>query len=69
MYVGGNRSPPEETYAVNESRSLYHMRNEFDRGIEPTSSEVTGTDVNFEHRSYHCATRTAVQRAYQEEMS
>jgi hypothetical protein len=27
--------------------------------MEPTTSEVTGADVNFEHRSYHCATLTA----------
>jgi hypothetical protein len=32
------------------------MRNRSDCGIEPMTSEVTGTDDNFEHRSYHCAT-------------
>jgi hypothetical protein len=28
-------------------------------GIEQTTSEVTGADVNFEHGSYDCATPTA----------
>jgi hypothetical protein len=27
--------PPEETYAVRESRPLYHMRNGFDRESNP----------------------------------
>jgi hypothetical protein len=30
-----NPEPPEETYAVRESRSLYHMRNGFDRESNP----------------------------------
>jgi hypothetical protein len=47
--------PPEETYAVRESRSLYRMRNGFDRDSNPRPQ--TGADVNFEHRSY-CATLT-----------
>jgi hypothetical protein len=39
------------------SESLSHV--EWVRpGIEPTTTEVTGTDINFEHRSYHCATLT-----------
>jgi hypothetical protein len=38
-----------------ERVAVYHMRNEWVPGIEPMISEVTGTDVNFEHRSHHCA--------------
>jgi hypothetical protein len=32
------------------------MKNGFDRESNPRPHEVTGADVNFEHRSYHCAT-------------
>jgi hypothetical protein len=28
------------------------------------TSDVTGADVNFEHRSYHCATLTHNERAH-----
>jgi hypothetical protein len=55
--------PPEETYAVRESRPLYHMRSGFDRESNPqpqTRGDRRSTDVNFEHRSYHCATLTAL---------
>jgi hypothetical protein len=57
--------PPEETGAPGgnlrcqrESPSLSHEEWVWP-GIEPTTSEVTGADVNFEHQSYHCATLTA----------
>jgi hypothetical protein len=50
--------PQEETYAVRESRPLYHIRNGSHWELNPQPQEVTGTDVNLEHRSYHCATRT-----------
>jgi hypothetical protein len=37
------------------------MRNGFDP-IEPTTSEVTGADINLEHRFYHSVTLTAAPR-------
>jgi hypothetical protein len=51
--VGGNRSP-----GCCQSRPLSDEEWVW-LGIEPTTSEVTGADVSFEHRSYHCATLTA----------
>jgi hypothetical protein len=57
MYVGGNRSPGGNLRCQRESPTLSH---EEVGSIEPTTSEVTGADVNFEHRSYHCATLTAL---------
>jgi hypothetical protein len=58
MYVGGNRSPwRKPTLSERESPTLSHEEL-VGPGIEPTTSEVTGADVNFEHRSYHCATLT-----------
>jgi hypothetical protein len=56
MYVGGSRSPGGNLRCQRESPSLSHE--ECVPGFEPTTSEVTGTGVNFEHRSY-CATHTA----------
>jgi hypothetical protein len=44
-YVGGNRSPGGNHAAR--------------PGIEPTDLGGDSADVNFEHRSYHCATLTA----------
>jgi hypothetical protein len=47
--VGGNRSHRRKpTLSERVALSI----------IEPTTSEETGTDVNFEYRSYHCATLT-----------
>jgi hypothetical protein len=43
---------------LSERVALYHMRNGL-TGIEPMTSDLTGADVNFEHRSYHCTTLTA----------
>jgi hypothetical protein len=49
--VGGNRSPRRKPTLSEEWVWP---------GIKPTTSEVTGADVNFEHRSYHSgATLTA----------
>jgi hypothetical protein len=43
---------------LSERVALYHMRNGSDRESNPLP-EATGADVNFEHRFYHFATRTA----------
>jgi hypothetical protein len=48
MYVGGNRSPRRKPTTLSHEEWVWP-------GIEPTTSEVTGADVNFEHRSYHSA--------------
>jgi hypothetical protein len=58
MYVGGNRSHRKPTLSERESPSLSHEEWVW-LGIEPTTPEVTRADVNFEHRSHPCATRTA----------
>jgi hypothetical protein len=51
--VGGSRSSQMKPSLSRESPSLSHEEGVWP-GIEPTT---TGADVNFEHRSYHCATR------------
>jgi hypothetical protein len=58
MYVGGSRSPGGNLRCQRESPSLSHEEWVWP-GSEPTTSVVTGADVNFEHRSYHCATPPA----------
>jgi hypothetical protein len=63
MYVGGNRSPGGNLHCQRESPTLSHEEWVWPR-IEPTTSEVTGADVNFEHRSYHCATLTVVSQPW-----
>jgi hypothetical protein len=52
---------PEETYAVRERVALSITRGMGLTGIEPATSEVTGADINFEQRPYHCATLTPVR--------
>jgi hypothetical protein len=52
--VGGNRSPRRKPTLSERVASLAHEEWVWP-GIEPTTSEVAGADIYFEHRSYTTA--------------
>jgi hypothetical protein len=44
--IGGNQRPRRESPSLSHEKWVW-------QGIEPKTSEVTGAEINFEHRSCH----------------